>query len=89
MDVTLEEVAETLFRYGSDTQLQYIPKVTRQLIEDVQATLQIMSSENTKYLSGVDAAKIALRGKAGSESKPAGVGTGGGGRAVVVHHPVS
>ena len=67
VDITLEEVAETLFRYGSDTQLQYIPNVTRQLLEDVQATLQIMSSENTKYLSGVDPAKIALRGKAGSE----------------------
>jgi len=67
VDITLEEAAETLYRYGSDAQLQYIPNVTRQLLEDVQATLQIMSSENTKYLSGVDPAKIALRGKAGSE----------------------
>ena len=67
VDLSLEEVVETLYRYGSDAQLQYIPNVTRQLMEDVQATIQILSSENTKYLSGVDAAKIALRSKAGSD----------------------
>jgi aminopeptidase len=64
VDVSLEDVTETLFRYGSDAQLQYVPNVTRQLFEDMQATLQISASENTKYLSGINPSKVALRGKA-------------------------
>jgi aminopeptidase len=62
--VPSDELAELMFRFGSDSQLQYVPNVTRQLYEDIAATLQIIASSNTKFLSGVDAAKVALRGKA-------------------------
>jgi aminopeptidase len=64
VDVPSEELAELMYRYGSDAQLQYVPQVTRQLYEDASASLQISASTNTKFLSGIDASKLALRGKA-------------------------
>jgi|HigsolmetaAR201D_1030396.scaffolds.fasta_scaffold04141_3 aminopeptidase len=60
----LEETEELLYRYGSEEQLTHIAEVDRLEHEEIGATLFIMSSENTRYLSGVDAQKVALRRKA-------------------------
>jgi len=67
VDISSDDFAEILYRYGSTDQLQYIPRVTRQLYVDVQASLQIISTQNTKYLSTVDPEKVAIRSKASSE----------------------
>lgn len=52
------------YRYASDVQLQHIPEPTRLMMETYDANIVIMSSENTKSLSGVNPAKVALRQQA-------------------------
>jgi aminopeptidase len=63
--ISLEEIDELLYKYGSEAQLTHIPQVVKQEIEEIAATLYIMSSENTRHLSGADSQKVALRRKAG------------------------
>jgi aminopeptidase len=62
--LSLEETEELLYRHGSDEQITHVSQVDRQENEEIGATLFIMSGENTRYLSGVDAQKVALRRKA-------------------------
>jgi aminopeptidase len=63
--LALEETEELLYKYGSEEQITHIPQTARQETEEIAATLFIMSGENTRYLSGVDPQKVALRRKAG------------------------
>jgi aminopeptidase len=62
--LSLEETEELLYRHGTDEQITHVSQVDRQENEEIGATLFIMSGENTRYLSGVDAQKVALRRKA-------------------------
>lgn len=62
--LVLEDLEETLYRYGSDEQIGFVSSLVRQEIEDIHATIRIMGSDNTRGLSGVDPQKVALRRQA-------------------------
>src|SRR5579884_2488324 len=51
---------EILLKEGSDEQLAYIRPTLRMFIEEYEAHLSILSSENTKELNGVNPERIAL-----------------------------
>ncbi len=53
----LDEAAEIFFKYASDEQLDYVPDVLRQLMEDVDVRIGIWTATNTKALSNVNPAK--------------------------------
>ena len=58
--VTFPDVQEILLKEGSDEQLSYIPVAQRFVIEEYETLLEILAQENTKGLSGVDPARMAL-----------------------------
>ena len=60
----MEDLEGLLYTYGSDEQLSYVPAVTRQEYEEIDAYVSILASENTRRLSGVDPRKIAMRRQA-------------------------
>jgi aminopeptidase len=62
--VDLPGVTEILLKEGSNEQLSYIPSGIRLALEEFETSLQIFSQENTKDLSGVDPARMALRQQA-------------------------
>lgn len=53
-------VREILLKEGSDEQLAYIPPSFRMVVEEYETQLQILGQDNTKGLSGVDPARIAV-----------------------------
>jgi aminopeptidase len=53
----LDDAAEIFFKHASDEQLDFIPDVERQLIEEVDANISIWTETNTKALTNVDPAK--------------------------------
>ncbi|MGB9754461.1 MAG: aminopeptidase [Roseiflexus castenholzii] len=65
--MTLEETDELLLCHGSDAQIGYVSPMMRQEIEEINATIRIMASENTRALSGIDPRKVALRRQALSD----------------------
>jgi aminopeptidase len=58
--VNLPGVQEILLKEGSDEQLSYIPAAQRMIFEEYEAMVQIFSQENTKELSGVNPARMAI-----------------------------
>lgn len=64
MMVSLPDIDSLLYRYASNEQLQHVPSPTQLIMETYDAYLQITSVENTKSLTGIDPAKIALRNRA-------------------------
>ena len=67
MIVSLPGTDELLYRYASDEQLQHVSEPYKLVMETYDATIGVMSSENTKALSGVDPAKMVLRSQAQRE----------------------
>jgi len=61
--VNLPGVQEIILKEGSDEQLSYVPTGIRLMAEDFETSLQILSQENTKELSGIDPARMALQQK--------------------------
>jgi aminopeptidase len=57
--LTLDEAAEILYKHASDDQLDYVPNVIHQLVEDIDADISIWTETNTKALTNVDPAKQA------------------------------
>jgi aminopeptidase len=55
----LDEANEILYKYASDDQLDFVPNVLHQLIEDVDARIAVWTETNTKALTSVDPAKQA------------------------------
>ena len=53
----LDDASEILFKYGDDQQLDFVPAVDRQIIEDMNADIVIWTETNTKALTNVDPAK--------------------------------
>lgn len=53
-------VQEILFKEGSDEQLTSIPPSLRMLIQGYEIQLQLHSEDNTKALSSIDPARMAL-----------------------------
>jgi aminopeptidase len=53
----LDDASELFFKYASDEQLDYVPNLERQFVEDVDAAIGVWTEVNTKALSNVDPAK--------------------------------
>jgi len=62
--ISLESLDEILLREGNDAQLTLPSPAAQVVAERVNAQLTILSSNNTKALSGIDPARSALRRKA-------------------------
>ena|SRR5579863_2137233 len=65
--IQIPGVGEIIFKEGSDEQLTYIPPSLRMVIEEYETQLQLFSAENTKSMSGVDPARMALAQQATRE----------------------
>ncbi len=55
------DLEEYLLRHGSETQLGWLSPITKTEISSVDAWLVIWGSHNTRYLSGVDAKRQAVK----------------------------
>ena len=64
---TLPGLDEIFFRHASDDQLQHIPGPWRLVTETYDALISLMGPANTKALSNVDPAKLALNQRATGE----------------------
>ncbi len=58
---------EILYRYGSDEQLSHIPEPMKVAVETYDASISLMSSENTKGLSNVPPEKMVVASRARTE----------------------
>ncbi len=58
--VLLPGVEEIILKEGSEEQLSHIPAMQRMIFEEYETLLQFFSQNNTKELSGVDPARIAV-----------------------------
>ena len=52
-----DEATEIFYKFANDEQLEYIPAVARQMVEDIDADIGIWTETNTKALTQVDPAK--------------------------------
>ena len=59
IQLSLDEAAEIFYTVASDEQLDYVPKVLHNLVEDMDARIAIWTEINTKALTNVDPAKQA------------------------------
>ena len=64
---TLPGLEETFYRHASDEQLQFVSPVSRLVLETYDGLIALWGSANTKALSNVDPAKLAMNQRAGSE----------------------
>ena len=62
--ITLPGSMEVLFQEASDEQLSYISKGQREVIEEYEAALAILASENTKAMSGINPERVAVKQQA-------------------------
>ena len=53
----LDEAAEIFYKYASDEQLDFVPAVARQLVEEIDADIGVWTEVNTKALTHADPAK--------------------------------
>jgi aminopeptidase len=65
--ISVEGLDELLFKHGSDAQIRFVPQLMRQEVEDLDATISILASENTRALSAADPQKVAARRQATRE----------------------
>lgn len=59
-----EECAELLYKLGSDAQLSFVNPLTVKEVEEIDCSIGIWASENTKALSNTDPARQAMAQKA-------------------------
>jgi aminopeptidase len=57
--LSLDEASEIFFKVASDEQLDYVPAVMRQIVEDINADITIWTETNTKALTNIDPARQA------------------------------
>jgi aminopeptidase len=55
--LTLDEASEILYKVASDEQLDFIPALARQLVEEIDADIGVWTEVNTKALTHVDPTK--------------------------------
>ncbi|MGH2482488.1 MAG: aminopeptidase, partial [Ktedonobacteraceae bacterium] len=65
--IQLPGMRELMLQESSDEQLTYIPPLQRILNEEYETLLFISSEENTRQLSGIDPARMAISQQAGHE----------------------
>jgi aminopeptidase len=61
LQVELDEIEELFYRYGSDAQLDYVPRFRKDMIEQIDAAIGIWTDVNTKRLTSADPAKQSRR----------------------------
>lgn len=61
LQLGLDEAAEIFFKVAGDEQLDHVPNIARQLVEQVDAAISIWTEINTKALTNVDPAKQSRR----------------------------
>ena len=57
---------ETFYKFASEEQLDYVPPVTKMVVETFDASIHLWAENNTRALSGIDPARIARARKAQS-----------------------
>jgi aminopeptidase len=67
LDISLPGMDELLYRYASDEQLQHVTGPEMLVLKTFDATIDVRAQENTKSLSNVDPARVALRSKGRAE----------------------
>ena len=65
--VSLPGAEELLFRYGNTEQLEHIPEPMKVAMETYDAAISLMSSENTKEMTGIPPEKMVVASKARRE----------------------
>ncbi len=65
LKITVDGIAEILYKHASDEQLTYISDIQKTEVEKVDAMLTVMGTHNTRNLTNVDPRRIALQKKAG------------------------
>ncbi|MCX6639546.1 MAG: aminopeptidase [bacterium] len=65
LKITLDGIAEILYKAASDEQLSYISDVQKLEMDQVSAVLTILSSQNTRNLAGVNLDRVAVQKRAG------------------------
>ena len=63
----LPGIDELLYRYGSDEQLQHVPEPLELVIKTYDARIAVMGDQNTKALSNIDPARMAVRRRGQAE----------------------
>jgi aminopeptidase len=66
LKVTLEGVAEILYKTASDDQLTFISELQKLEVDKINAALTILGTHNTRSLAGVDPQRIAFQKQAGT-----------------------
>ncbi len=61
---SLPGIAELLYKHGSDDQIEYVPEPMKLVYETFDASINVMSSVNTKALSGIPPEKLVLSNRA-------------------------
>jgi len=61
LQVEPEEAEEILYAYANDAQLDYVPPFTKDMIEQIDASIGIWTDVNTKQLTSADPAKQSRR----------------------------
>jgi aminopeptidase len=61
LQVEPEEAEELLYTYASDAQLDYVPRFMKDIIEQIDASIEIWTDVNTKQLTNTDPAKRSRR----------------------------
>ncbi len=56
----IDEVNSTLFKYGSDEQVQYVAGPTKLVYETTDVMIRVLAEENTHALNGADSNKMVL-----------------------------
>ena len=61
LDLGLDEAEELLYAHAGDTQLDYVPKFRKDMIEQIHASIGIWTDVNTKRLTNADPARQSRR----------------------------
>jgi aminopeptidase len=61
LQIELEETQELFYAYASDVQLDYVPPFMRDIVEQIDASIEIWTDANTKRLTNADPAKQSRR----------------------------
>lgn len=64
MLVSIPGTSELFFRHASDKQLKHVPEPIKLVTKKYDVSISIMSSSNTKALSGIDPAKMVIANQA-------------------------
>lgn len=64
---TIPGTEELMYRYGSDAQLQHLPEPAKLVMSTYDVRIVLLAEQNTRELSGVDAARTVLRAQSRRE----------------------